>query len=83
MKRPIAYRVGMCLCITIMVGAILFLLDAINYAPFKSSDMRFSYLQGCAIANKPLTDESISKCVKLADEFESTLISLDRQMNNE
>lgn len=83
MKRPIAYRVGMYLCIATMIAAILFLLDAIDYAPFTSQDMRFSYLQGCAIDHKPLTDESIAKCVKLADEFESTLNDLDRQMNHE
>lgn len=82
-KRPIAYRVAMYLCIASLVIAILFLLNAMNYAPFTSSDMRLSYLQGCAIGNKPLTDVSISKCIKLADEFESTLISIDRQMNHE
>ena len=78
-----SYKVGMYICLGLLVGAVVLLLDAINYAPFTSSDMRFSYLQGCAIGNKPLTNESINKCIKLADEFESTLISLDRQMNNE
>ena len=78
-----SYKVGMYICLGLLVGAVVLLLDAINYAPFTSSDMRFSYLQGCAIASKPLTDVSLSKCIKLADEFESTLISADRQMNHD
>lgn len=83
MKRHVEYGIGMYLCIGILVYSILMLLNSINYAPFTSSDMRMSYLQGCAIGNKPLTNESINKCIRLADEFESTLISIDRQMNHE
>lgn len=53
-------------------------------APFKSSDMRDAFFHGCNIGyHSAITDESVARCRRIADEFKITLDDLDRQMNNE
>lgn len=84
MKHPILYRVGFYSCFVVLAASLLFLLHLLEGAPFKSSDMRNAYFDGCNIGfHSPLTDESVARCKRIADDYELTLDDLDRQMNNE
>lgn len=84
MKHPILYRIGFYSCFVILAASLLFLLRLLDEAPFKSSDMRNAYLDGCNIGfHATLTDESIQRCARIADDYKTTLDDLDRQMNHE
>lgn len=84
MKHPILYRVGFYSCFIFLCASLMFLLHLLEGAPFKSSDMRDAYFHGCNIGfHAPLTDESVARCRKIADEFKITLDDLDKQMNHE
>lgn len=80
MKHPILYRICLYSCFAVLCVGVLILISAMNEAPFSSSDMRLAYLSGCNFASKPLTDESITKCIGVADMFKETLDDLDKQM---
>lgn len=80
MNRPILYRVVFYGIIVGLCASIFFLLSLMNEAPFNSNDMRLAYLSGCNFGSKPITEESLIKCVKTADMFKDTLDDLDKQM---
>jgi hypothetical protein len=80
MKHPILYRVAFYGILASLCASILLLLSLMGKAPFSSLDMRLAYLNGCNFASKPLTDESVKKCVAVADMFKETLDDLDKQM---
>ena len=80
MKHPILYRsvfysVLLGLCLTIV-----FLLSLMNEAPFRSVDMRNSYMYGCQFGSRPLTNEKIAECLEVSDLYKETLDDLGRQM---
>ncbi len=83
MKHPILYRIIFYSCLIAPSIGILFLLSLLNYAPFRSSDMRDAYYHGCNLASKPLTDEKSAKCAASADLFKATLDDLDAQLSGQ
>lgn len=82
MKHPILFRVVFYGCVFTPCLAIIFLLNLMNYAPFKSSDMRDAYYFGCLYGSRPLTQQLVDNCESVANEFESTLIAIDEQLDS-
>lgn len=80
MKHPILYQIGFYGCFALVCAAFLFSISLLKEAPFKSSDMRDAYLNGCNFGSRPITDQTFAKCVETADMFKETLDDLDKQM---
>jgi len=80
MKHPILYRTGMYSCFIVLIAGILFLIHAMNGAPFKSADMEEAYRNGCNFGARPLTEETIEECKRTSQMFRETLDDLDKQM---
>jgi hypothetical protein len=81
MKHPILYRLVFYSVLLSMGAAIIYLTSLMNYAPFKSSDMRDAFYDGCNFGGpRPLTDEHVVMCRGVADMYKETLDDLDKQM---
>lgn len=80
MKHPILYRIVFYSAFVFLVVGVLALIQALDYAPYKASDMGLSYQAGCQFASRPLDDHKISTCKIQADMFQETLQDLDEQM---
>lgn len=80
MKHPILYRLVFYSAFVFLVVGVLALIKALDYAPYKASDMGLSYQAGCQFASRPLDQFKITECRNQADMFQETLEDLDKQM---
>ena len=58
----------------------ILLIQRIKEAPFVSADMRDAYYAGCNFGSRPLDNNKVLLCSKVADGFKEGLDDLDKQM---
>lgn len=81
MRSENFYRFGFYGCVGALILIAVVQMAAMDHAPFKASDMRSAYLQGCAQGSRSEPGDNTEKCEISADMFHDTLDSLDKQMN--